>query len=167
MASEIVTASTGWGAGVPYAGWIVVDLRDPDSAVIIGVVAEHAVECVADHGNTRHLLLTRAFMDTDAYQRLRALGYNEIPILDFARYPGGDGVLRVLGFMDGLEGADPREHWRKFVCLRYERVFTDISKIIDAEYEAFGMDPLKDSDVIALATGPIPRPNDAMPAMEE
>lgn len=162
-----ISVTTGWQLGVPYAGWIVIDLRDGIAAAIHAVIAEHSVRCDVDHGDTRHIFVYRGFIDDPAYDRLFDLGYRDFPVADFARYPGGSGVLQVLGLLPDHPCASgvpsPRDRWHDVLCLRHERRFTDIGQLIEDEAEAFGDDALKMPDVIGLATGPIPRPDDSMP----
>jgi hypothetical protein len=149
----------------------VIDLRDSEAAGIHAVVAEHDPECDADHGDTRYIFANREFIDDAAYERLWDLGYRDYPVVDFVRYPGAEGVLKVLGLLrvhapcaSGVPS--PRDRWRDVLCLRHQQPSIEIGELIEAEDAAFGRDALKIPEVIGTATGPIPRPDASMPGMD-
>jgi hypothetical protein len=143
-----------WGTGIPYAGWIVTDVRNPRGASIHGVVATHNPECDVDHGGTRYVFVDFTFVETHAYAALRELGYRLMDLETFAEYPGAEGVLEVLGIREVASGFP--------LCLGCEGEVSEVEQLLPLELEAFGRDPLEMPDVIGMAIGPIPRMTDEL-----
>lgn len=146
-----------WGLGVPYAGWIVIDVRGSQAAVS-ALVEEHDVSCGVDHGMTRHIFVRESFLATAAYRALHGLGYRESEIADFGRYPAAQGVVRMLGLL-----RHDSEEYGRVLCLRLQVRMMKFDDLREEVIASFGRDPLELPDVIGFAAGPIPRPNDLMP----
>jgi hypothetical protein len=84
-----------WGAGIPYAVWVVTDHTHTRAHKTQNMVFAHDAACAVVH-DTRRFWLMRSDAG-EALRRLERLGYQREPVERMTVQPGGAGVVKTLG----------------------------------------------------------------------